>query len=72
MSTVETYDDTGTYISLKLFKKENGDNEFRINQKITLSMNELEQVREDNDAIRRITLKVCGGAQQLWQKEVPD
>ena len=43
------------HISLKLFKK-NGDNEFGFNQKLTLSMQKLEQVGENNDAIRRITL----------------
>ena len=53
---METYDDTGTYILLKHFKKENRDNEFRFNQKLTLSMQELEQVGEKIDAIRRITL----------------
>ena len=53
---MKTYDNTGTYISLKLFKKENGDNEFRFNQKLTLSMQELEPVGENIDAIRRITL----------------
>ena len=55
VACVKTYDNTGTYRSLKLFKKENGDNEFRFNQKLTLSMQELEQV-ENIDAIRRITL----------------
>ena len=53
---VKAYDTTGTYISLKPFKKENADNEFRFNQKLTLSMQELEQVGENIDAIRRITL----------------
>ena len=53
---VKTYDNTGTYISLKLFKKENGDNEFRLNQKLTLSMQELEQLGKNIHAIRRITL----------------
>ena len=54
VASVKTYDNTGTYISLKLFKKENGDNEFRFNQKLTHSMQELEQVGENIDAIRRI------------------
>ena len=53
---VKTYDKTGTYISLKIFKKENGVNEFRLNQKLTLSMQELEHVGENIDAIRRITI----------------
>ena len=44
VASVKTYDNTGTYISLKLFNKENGDNEFCLNQKLTLSMQELEQV----------------------------
>ena len=56
VACVKTYDNTGTYISLKLFKKENGDNEFRLNQKLTLSMQELEQMGENIGAIRRITL----------------
>ena len=56
VACVKTYDNTGTYISLKLFKKENGENEFRFNQKLTLSMQELEQVGENIDAIRRIAL----------------
>ena len=56
VACVKTYDNTGTYISLKLFKKENGDNEFRVNQKLTLSMQELQQVGVNIDAIRRITL----------------
>ena len=56
VACVKTYDNTGTYISLKLFKKENRDNEFRFDQKLTLSMQELEQVGENIDAIRRITL----------------
>ena len=43
---VKTYDNTGTYISLKLFKKVNGDNEIRFNQKLTLPMQELEHVGE--------------------------
>ena len=50
---MKTYDNTGNYISLKLCKKENS--EFRFNQKLTLSMQELEQVGEVIDAIRRIT-----------------
>ena len=56
VACLKTYDNTGTSISLKLFKKENGDNEFRFNQKLTLSMQELEQVGENIDAIRRIAL----------------
>ena len=56
VACVKTYDNTVTYISLKLFKKENGDNKFRFNQKLNLSMQELEQVGENIDAIRRITL----------------
>ena len=56
VACVKTYDSTGTYISLKLFKKENGDDEFRFNQKLTLSMQELEQVGENIDAIRRIAI----------------
>ena len=56
VACVKTYDNTGTYISLKLFKKAIGDNEFRFNQKLTLSMQELEQVGENIDAIRRIAL----------------
>ena len=56
VACVKTYDNTGAYISLKLFKKENGDNEFRFNQKLTLSMQELEQLGENIDAIRRIAL----------------
>ena len=36
VACVKTYDNTGTYISLKIFKKENADNEFRFNQKLTL------------------------------------
>ena len=56
VACVKTYDNTGTYISLKRFKKENADNEFRFNQKLTLSIQELEQVGENIDAIRRITL----------------
>ena len=71
VACVKTYDNTGTYISLKLFKKENGDNEFRFNQKLTLSMQELEQVGENIDAIRKYNaLKICERAEQLWQKEV--
>ena len=54
VACVKTYDNAGTYISRKLFKKENADNEFRFNQK--LSMQELEEVGENIDAIRRITL----------------
>ena len=38
VACVKTYDNTGTYILLKLFKKENGDNEFRFNQKLILSL----------------------------------
>ena len=56
VACVKTYDKTGTYISLKLFKKDNADSEFRFNQKLTLSMQELEQVGENIDAIRRIFL----------------
>ena len=56
VACAKTYDNTGTYISLKIFKKENGDNEFRFNQKLTLSLQELEQVGENIDAIRRIAL----------------
>ena len=56
VACVKTYDNTGTYISLNIFKKENGDNEFCFNQKLTLSMQELEQVGENIDAFRRITL----------------
>ena len=56
IACVKTYDNTGTYISLKLFIKEDGDNEFRSNQELTLSMQELEQVGENIDAIRKITL----------------
>ena len=52
VACVKTYDNTGTHISLKRFKKENADNEFRFNQKLTLSMQELEQVGENIDAIR--------------------
>ena len=51
---VKTHDNTGNYISLKLFKNENGDPEFPFNQKLTLSMHGLEQVGENIDAIRRI------------------
>ena len=53
---MKTYDNNGTYLSLKLFKKENEDNEFRFNQTLTLSMQELEQEGENIDDIRRITL----------------
>ena len=56
VACVKTYDNTGTYISLKLFKKENGDNEFRFHQKLTLSLQELEEVGENIEAIRRIIL----------------
>ena len=38
------------------FKKENGDNEFRFNQIVTLSMQELEQVGENIDVISRKAL----------------
>ena len=60
VACVKTYDNTGTYISLKLFKKEN---EFRFNQKLTLSMQELEQVGENIDAIRRKTLSMFANEQ---------
>ena len=56
VACVKTYENTGTLLSLKLFKKENGDNEFRFNQKLTLSMQELEQVGENIDAIRKTAL----------------
>ena len=56
VACVKTYDNAGTYISLKFFKKENGDNEFRFNQKLTLSIQELEQGGENFDAFRRKTL----------------
>ena len=56
VACVKTYDNTGTYILLKLFKKETGDNDFLFNQKLILSMQELEQVGENIDDIRRITL----------------
>ena len=36
VTCVKTYDNTGTYVSLNIFKKENGDNEFRFNQKLSL------------------------------------
>ena len=56
VACVKTYDNTGTYISLKLLKNESGDNEIRVNQKLTLSMQELEQEGEKIDAIRKIAL----------------
>ena len=68
VACVKTYDNTGTYISLKLFKKENADNEFRFNQNLTLSMQELEQVGENIDAIRRITLSKFANEQSSYGK----
>ena len=56
VACVKTYDNTGTYISLSLFQIENGDKELRFNKKLALSMQELEQVGENIDAIREITL----------------
>ena len=55
VSGVKTYDNNGTYISPKVFKK-NEDKELRFIQKLTLFMQESQPVGENIDAIRRITL----------------
>ena len=70
VACVKTYVISGPYISLKLFKKENGDNEFRLNQKLTLSMQVLEHAGE-RCYQKNNCLQVCERAEQLWQKEFP-
>ena len=65
---VKPYDNTGTYILLKLFKKENGDNEFRFNQKFTPSMQALKEVGENIDAIRKITPSKFANEQRNYSK----
>ena len=41
VACMKTYDKTETYISMKLFKKEYEDKEFRFKQKLILLMHEL-------------------------------
>ena len=55
LACVKTYDNAGTYIAETLQKRKRRQR-IRFNQKLTLFMQELEQVGENIDAIRRITL----------------
>ena len=49
-TTVKTYDKTGTYIFLKLFKKVG--QEFEFQQRITLTLEEFEKLSKKNGKIR--------------------
>ena len=49
-ATVKTYDKTGTYIFLKLFKKVG--QEFELQQRITLTLEEFEKLSKKNGKIR--------------------
>lgn len=50
-ASVTTYDSSGTYVSIKLFRKDDCGT-FRQNQKITLSATEFEQLAEKYETIR--------------------
>ena len=54
-ANVKTYETTGSYVTIKLFKKEAESIGYRLNQKITLTLLELEQISSQFDKIRDLT-----------------
>ena len=54
-ANVKTYETTGSYVTIKLFKKEAESIGYRLNQKITLTPLELEQISSQFDTIRDLT-----------------
>ena len=53
-ASIKTYKTTGTYVSLKLFRKE--DNEFKFSQKITLSLNEFEKLSSQTKQVKNLVV----------------
>ena len=54
-ANVKTYETTGSYVTSKLFKKEAESIGYCLNQKITLTLLELEQISSQFDKIRDLT-----------------
>ena len=54
-ANVKTYETTGSYVTIKLFKNEAESIGYRLNQKITLTLLELEQISSQFDKIRDLT-----------------
>ena len=54
-ANVKTYETTGSYITIKLFKKEAESIGYHLNQKITLTLLELEHISSQFDKIRDLT-----------------
>ena len=54
-ANVKTYETTGSYVTIKLFKKEAERIGYRLNQKITLTILEVEQISSQFDKIRDAT-----------------
>ena len=51
---VKSYQKTGEYITLKLFKRESSDSSYSFNQKITLSSDEFQTFLEKLNKIKRM------------------
>ena len=49
--STKTYEQSGTYISLKLFKRENGESQFTFSQRITLSLDEFNKLTSEWDSM---------------------
>lgn len=52
-ATVKTYEKSGTYVFLKLFKK--GDEDFQFSQKISLTWSEFEKLVGKQNKLKRLT-----------------
>ena len=50
----KTYEQTGAYIFLKLFKRENKDSEFQFSQKITLTHDEFQSLIDRVPKVKRM------------------
>lgn len=56
-ASVRTYNLTGTYVTLKLFKKDNSE-AFLFNQKVTLSLDEFDKLAKKINRVRALNPKI--------------
>ena len=55
-ANVKTYENTGSYIAVKLLKRDNACDEYRLNQKLTLTLFELGHLTSSFEKIQSLTV----------------
>ena len=55
-ANVKTYENTGSYITVKLFKRDNACDEYRLNQKLTLTLFELGHLTSSFEKLQCLTV----------------